>query len=69
MVGNLGRDFWIIKSGQYEFFIIVIRKICSCLLQELKSGVGEVFILIWCEANSIKSFIVLFQFVQLLQDF
>ena len=68
MVGNLRRDFWIIESSQYGFSIITIRQICSCLLEELKSGVGKVFILIWCEANSIKSFVVLFQFIQLLQD-
>lgn len=68
MVGNLGRDFRIIKSSQYGFSIIMIRQICSCLLEELKSGLGKVFIRIRWNANSIKSFVVLFQFIQLLQD-
>ena len=44
MVGNLGRNFWIIESSQYEFSIVMIREICSGLLEELKSGLGKVFI-------------------------
>ena len=68
MVGDLGRDFWIIKSSQYRFSIIMIREVCSGLLEKLKSGLGKVLIHIWWNANSFKCCVVLFQFVQLLQD-
>lgn len=66
VVGNLGRDFWVIESSQYGFSIVMIREICSRLLEELKRGLGKVFIRFWWNANSFKSFVIIFQLVQLL---
>lgn len=68
MVSNLGRDFWIIESSQYGFSLVMIRQTCSRLLKELESGLCKVFIRFWWNANSFKSFVVISQLGQLLQD-
>ena len=66
MVGNLGRDLWIIESSLYVLSIVLIRQICSRLLEELKSGLGKVFVRFCWNAESIKSFVIIFQLGQLL---